>query len=80
MSRMMRLVAASVILSPLYFAPVTVVQSSDGLASVEFSNVCAFGSCAPKPGWKCLHWFPGETVIIDDFCDPNDAGCLPSQT
>lgn len=76
MPRIMRLIVASVILSPLYLAPVTVVQSSDGLPAVEFSNACAFASCAPKPGWDCIHWFPDGTMTKHNSCDPNDYGCV----
>ena len=80
MPRITRLVAASAILTPLYVAPVTMATSLTGMPEVKFNNTCAFGSCAPKAGWKCLHWFPDGTVTVDDSCDPNDFGCVEVQT
>lgn len=80
MLRIAKLVTASAILTPLYVAPVTMVTSSNGMPEVQFSNACALGSCAPRAGWKCLHWFPDGTVTVDDSCDPNDFGCVENQT
>lgn len=80
MSRVTRLLVASVILTPLFFAPVTVARSSDGLLEVQFTDACAFDSCAPRPGWHCIHWYPDGTVDLPDMCDPNSNFCVVEQT